>query len=573
MNGFDFMNSSRLYIEIGQSSMRVLNGEAGLELPLQHLPNGRLTGPCKERLTVSLQTFLKRQSWQPRVRALCAIGARGVSLRRLTLPSVGKDELQQLLRLQIESEFPLPPDELAWGYRQLGEKEQPNNEAARRQELLVMAVKKEVLEEYSEVLTGGGVSPVFTLAALARSCICAQPPGTYAVLDIGPDQSELMTFDNGVPIAVRILPWGDESINREEAEKQKINLDQDPGSTRDPGLIQTETGAAVDLLTTSIKSNWTGQKLYLTGRGAGHKDVAARLAKNLGGDVECDCIDVMPGEGRSAAILGLKKFGELDGDCPLLIFQVKEAKGAAGLAQPEIRKWAVRAVLFLLGCALFPYAEAFLLKSHLSKKISQAKASRWRLATIDHELSFLQYLKKNQPPYLDAMFLMATAAPSGTRLDSLSMNRRGEVSLRGSLKDSQQVVQFRSKLIDSGFFSSVVVEEQTPAPTPDRQKVLVRMTAQWKPVGAREALKIGPSAEEMEKIKVAAKEIKFAAPQMMPTPFPMMPPGMPPPARGMAIPAQSNAPGPPRMPGLPGQGLVLPQGAPIVIPPAEERKE
>ncbi len=571
MNGFDLMNSSSLYIEIGQSSMRALNDEAGLELPLERLANGRLTGPCKERLTLSLQTFLKRQSWQLRVRALCAIGARGVSLRRLTLPSVGKDELQRLLRLQIESEFPLAPDELAWGYRQLSEKEQLPHAVAGRLELLVMAVKKEVLEEYSEVLTGSGVSPVFTLAALARSCICPEPTGTYAVLDIGPDQSELMTFDKGVPTAVRILPWGDESIKRDEAEELKINLGQEPGSTRDLGMIQSAAGTALDSLTTSIKSNWTGQKLYLTGSSAGHKDVAARLAKNLGGGAECDCIDVLPGEGRSAAILGLKKSGELDGDSPLLVFQVKEAKGVAGLAQPEIRKWAVRSVLFLLGCALFPYAEAFLLRSHLSTKLSQARASRWRLSTIDRELSFLQYLKKNQPPYLDAMFLMATAAPSGTRLDSLSMNRRGEVSLRGGLRDSQQVVQFRSKLIDSGFFSSVVVEEQTPSP--DRQKVLVRMTAQWKPLGAREALKIGPSAEEMEKIKVAAKEIKFAAPQMMPPPFPMMPPGMPPPARGMAIPAQSNAPGPPRIPGSPRQGLVLPQDVPIVIPPTGEKKE
>jgi hypothetical protein len=46
------------------------------------------------------------------------------------------------------------------------------------------------------------------------------------------------------------------------------------------------------------------------------------------------------------------------------------------------------------------------------------------------------------------------------------------------MRDPQQVVEFRSKLIDSGLFSTVVVEEQTP--TPDRQKVVVRITGQWK---------------------------------------------------------------------------------------------
>jgi len=87
MKDFGFMNSRCLYLEIGQSSLQVLNGSDGLELRLERLENGRLTGACKERLTLSLQGFLKRKSWHPRLRALCAIGARGVSLRQLTLPS------------------------------------------------------------------------------------------------------------------------------------------------------------------------------------------------------------------------------------------------------------------------------------------------------------------------------------------------------------------------------------------------------------------------------------------------------------------------------------------------------
>ena len=50
------------------------------------------------------------------------------------------------------------------------------------------------------------------------------------------------------------------------------------------------------------------------------------------------------------------------------------------------------------------------------------------------------------------------------------------------------VMDFRSKLIDSGFFSTISVEEQTP--TPDRQKVNFRMSAQWKPAGARPVQKV-----------------------------------------------------------------------------------
>ena len=96
MSGLDFLKPPWLYVEIGQSSLKVLNGEGGLDFPLDRQENGRLTRLCREQLTRSLHGFLKRKRWQPRMRALCAIGARGVSLRRLTL---GRERLQ-LVRVE-----------------------------------------------------------------------------------------------------------------------------------------------------------------------------------------------------------------------------------------------------------------------------------------------------------------------------------------------------------------------------------------------------------------------------------------------------------------------------------------
>jgi len=125
-----------------------------------------------------------------------------------------------------------------------------------------------------------------------------------------------------------------------------------------------------------------------------------------------------------------------------------------------------------------PYAEAFLLKSHLKKKVEAFKQESERLTVIDRELDFLRDLKLAQPPYLDLVYVFSKSVPPGTRFDSLSLNAHGQVSLRCAFRDGQQVADFRTKLIDSGFFTNVVVEEQ--APTPDRQRVNVRMSAQEK---------------------------------------------------------------------------------------------
>src|SRR5215471_8725974 len=111
MKGLPRINgSSPLYLEIRQGTLRALRGEESLELTLERQENGRLTEVCRERVVLGLQGFLHKKNWQPRLRAFCAIGARGVSLRRLSLPLSSKEELPRLLSLQIESEFPLPPD-------------------------------------------------------------------------------------------------------------------------------------------------------------------------------------------------------------------------------------------------------------------------------------------------------------------------------------------------------------------------------------------------------------------------------------------------------------------------------
>ncbi|HEX4646872.1 MAG TPA: hypothetical protein VH598_14810, partial [Verrucomicrobiae bacterium] len=203
-----------------------------------------------------------------------------------------------------------------------------------------------------------------------------------------------------------------------------------------------------------------------------------------------------------AAILGLKRASEENIGGPLLLLQAEAAPAARGafkFKQPLPKQWAIRAAALLCAVLVLPFAEALLLRAHLAKKISAIKANQDKLAAIDHEFDFLRFLKQNEPPYLDALYLFGKAAPPGARLDSTSMNRRGEISLRGSMHDAQQVTDFRSKLMATGFFDRVTVDEQVP--TPDHQKVNIRITAQWKPVQARAALAIGPTHDEIEKAK------------------------------------------------------------------------
>ena len=268
--------------------------------------------------------------------------------------------------------------------------------------------------------------------------------------------------------------------------------------------------AELDSLAESIRSTWTGQKIYLTGKSARDLDLAPRLVKRLGTGAACEHWATVPGEDRSAAILGLEQRGDKDAEPPPLLIQVNEAKGGETLSRPALWKWAALAVLPVIGLISLPYAEVFLMKSRLSTRLAALKVEKQRLPAIDRELRFLQYLKDNQPPYLDALAVLANAVQPGTRFDSVSMNRRGDLSLRGFMRDS-----------------TVVVEEQNP--TPDRQKVILRISAQWKPAPGRESLSIAPAATEIEKLKSGGKEAKSNAPPEKVASDPAIPRTSPPP--------------------------------------------
>jgi len=152
----------------------------------------------------------------------------------------------------------------------------------------------------------------------------------------------------------------------------------------------------------------------------------------------------------------------------------------------------VRIGVLLILLLILPYAEAILFKPLLARKLAAFKVQRQQFVSVVWpELHFLQSFKQNEPPYLDAIYLISKAAEPGTHLDSLTLNQHGEITLKAAMQSAQQVMDFRAKLIDSGFFANIIVEEQTTIQ--NQPRVNVRMTAQWKPTGSRAAVKVVPS--------------------------------------------------------------------------------
>jgi Tfp pilus assembly PilM family ATPase/Tfp pilus assembly protein PilN len=545
-------------IDIGQSSLKVLLGERGVELSIERTASGELTPASRESVRRELSVFLGTRR-QPLL-ALCALPARGVSLRSISVPPAPRDETQRLLAFQLEKEFPLPAAELAWGYSLFASNGAAPRGQAGPQAGAIAALRRQALEQYAGLFGECGLRPVFNLGALSASALCPLPPGRSFVLDIGRTHSELLDLRDGLPESVRTLPWGGAEVTR--AIQKALGVD-DAGAEElkrswkgtlaapkpSPAGLEHALPAAqllhiaiadsvkplVRLLQDEVRGageDGNGSRppchVFLLGGGSRLQGLPEELARGLGAGVSLELAEPaasgVAGPGRSAVTLGLLREagsagGSLRFECGAKLAEAgpAERKGSFGL-------WLGVALLLGAISIALRYAPAFLLAAELEDRVAGARERLERLPRLDGELRFLEELERSHPPYLEALAALATAAPRGTVLAELSMNRQGEVSFSGSTGTFLEANDLRGKLAASGWFSQAVLEEQIP--TKDKKRIEFRLRARLRSAGSPPPPLAAPPAPEPKSKPPATPDPAEtpAAPQEPPPPAAEAPP-------------------------------------------------
>ena len=435
------LNPSSLFIEFNQTSATIaFDGHISTHA-LQHQANGLLTPTGRDALKEAIRSSIADQ--RPAV-AYCAIGIRGVSLRTLQIPPSKPENLRQILSIQIEKEFPIAPDKLAWGFKKA------NNSAAesRPQEIVLVAVKKEFIEDYAAVLTASGIEPIFTVGILSIAAHATRTSGgSFAVLNIGSVQTEIVLCENGTPSVIRTFPLGTESD--------------------------------VTVLANRMADLQAPNRVFLIGTIAQDSDRTQALKDALGSNVRCETLFPDANGTNSAAVAALQELVADSRSDMLLALRTGDAEiRHQKRIQPLPVKWMGIAAALLLCMISLRYVEPLIRKPVLEAKIAEAKAAKLTLPPIEEELDFLRHLEGNRPGYLNAVTVLADAIPRGTKFEALTLDRRGEFTFRANVANSQQATDLRAKLLESGLFSTVVLEEQTPAE--NNRKLIMRIGARWK---------------------------------------------------------------------------------------------
>ena len=491
-----------LWAELADGALQVAGPTGERTIPLRRRADGRLDSVSRQQLITSLRELAHRAPWQSRGTLWCALPARGVSLRRFSIPPTAPESLRRVLSLQVEARFPLPPEARAWGAVT------PHGDAARSidglEEVCVAAVRSDAIAELSDTFLEAGFTPAFTLASLVRTPGFPPQPSRAVALHVGETSSEWTAWDGPFPSLTRSVSCGEASMLTALARAWNTSAAEAADRLRsgtassDPAVLQALAPFHASLQALPAATGPGTPELWTVTGSASWIGVLSQLLPQLRPGATLVASTISPSASGGAAIQGLRRLASETGgqsssaSVPVRV-QLPDAKAPLSLhGLPAIPwPWVARAAALGLALLLFPYAEAVLGRPLLQRRLNALQKDRTRLAEIDRRLDFVDYLAGSQPPYIEALYVIGNAAPQGAKLDSVTMNRRGEVALVGYTPMPQQAVEFRTRLVDSKYFSSVVLEEQAPVQG-GPQRVNLRITAQWKGPAEREALGLGP---------------------------------------------------------------------------------
>ncbi|MEM7233225.1 MAG: cell division FtsA domain-containing protein [Planctomycetota bacterium] len=493
------MKASGPYIDVGFSSIKALAQDRGVEIPLSRARNGRLEEESLTEARERLAAFFGPSATKLR-RARCAVPAHGVSLRQLDVPAATRNDLLKTLSLQLETAFPLPPSELAWGFRRFGGSNAPSNgtgtlgaetngAAIDLSPVVLVALRREILDQYDELLRSAGIEAEFSPAGIVSHSLCdVTGEGPSALLDIGRSHTELTLFEGDRPTAIRVLGWGGDSINEalsatldldlDEAEKLKVSwrgslIPEAPSlaalsnEDRLAGVIAHATVPLVTFLRKNLPVHENGTverpKLFITGGGARLGGLADLLVHELG-NLRCEELKVPEIPGGSASTLAFQR-AELaqEPDAHLAFLPPDDsASGAANQRTPvSLARWVAVAALLLAASLTLRYVPAIQGLRSLESEMAQDQAQLEMLPSKDRELSFLKFLKasRDEIRHLDIVTAVSRLAPPETLIKSIEIDPRGIVSITGTVANQRRANEFRRALLTCRLFSRVALPE------------------------------------------------------------------------------------------------------------------
>jgi len=232
--------------------------------------------------------------------AICSVPGRAVIIKKIQLPTQSEQELEANMEFEAQNVIPESLENVNLDYQILDYLEDGNN-----MEVLLVAVKKEIVNSYTEALEEAGLTPsvmdvdYFAMENMYEINYEPKPDEMVGLIHIGARYTSINVLKNGVSTFTGDLPVGGKEFTEGLMESLKISYDE-AETLKITGLLDGKKSEDLESLlkptcvslseeishTLSLYGTMAGEEgvhtIYLSGGSAKVAGLAPILEKKLG---------------------------------------------------------------------------------------------------------------------------------------------------------------------------------------------------------------------------------------------------------------------------------------------------
>lgn len=192
-----------------------------LQLPPELVVEGSIIDSL--RLVEAIKELVKKGKVKAKQVVIGIAGHASVIIRRILVTEMSEEELTESIRFEAEQYVPFDIEDVAIDFQILGPSDEPG-----QMDVMLVAVKKDIINEYTAVVTEAGLTPVvvdvnaFALSNMYEINYELESGRTVALVNIGASTINLNVLKGGMSVFTRDSAVG--SSLHTEALQKEFNL-------------------------------------------------------------------------------------------------------------------------------------------------------------------------------------------------------------------------------------------------------------------------------------------------------------------------------------------------------------
>ncbi len=175
------------------------------------------------RLVDSIKELIRKAKVKTKEAVISVSGHSSVIVKMITLPEMTEEELEESIKFEAEQYIPFDINDVSLDFQIIGPREEPG-----QMDVILVAVKNDVINDYISVVKEAGLNPVivdvdmFAIENLYEVNYEIEPNRIVGLVDIGASSIKMNIIKGGMPSFTRDTPIGTNILT--EALQREFNL-------------------------------------------------------------------------------------------------------------------------------------------------------------------------------------------------------------------------------------------------------------------------------------------------------------------------------------------------------------